>query len=86
MIKRLLRLIFALQIYVSVELIEEGKYFLGNDLYFLMSSFILIFGMKFSYNLGRLLLYSSNFRPWLIYVAEILKACGVHNVPKKPHW
>ena len=48
MIKRLLRLIFALQIYVSVELIEEGKYFLGNDLYFLMNSFILIFDMKFS--------------------------------------
>ena len=38
MIKRLLRLIIALQIYLSVELLEEEKGFFGSDLYFVMCS------------------------------------------------
>lgn len=38
MIKRLLRLIIALQIYLSVELLEEEKGLFGSDLYFVMCS------------------------------------------------
>lgn len=66
MIKRLLRLIIALQIYLSVELLEEEKGFFGSDLYFVMCSqlylnihlFIFkIFDKKASYNKGKLVLF-----------------------------